>query len=191
MLRAPAGNYISIWAPKKDSNSRYKECSRRSKQVIGLAGLNDTPKVHYRNLVAEVSYNTKVMADENHRYARSLFDLLEKIKYLRLDRDVECGEGLFGDYEFRRNSQRPCYAYPLALSAAELMRVFGKHFRIQSYLVQEFHNPVLYLATGGDIVDLERFGKRIDDPHPRIQGSKGVLENNLHLSAIAPQGPRP
>ena len=118
---------------------------------------------------------------------RSLFDLLEKIKYLRLDRDVECGEGFIGDYEFRETaSDLLCISM-----AAELMRVFGKHFRIQSYLVQEFHDPVLYLATGGDPVDLERFGKRIDDPHPRIPGSEGVLENNLHLSAIAPQGPRP
>src|ERR1700690_539298 len=160
---------------------------RRSKQVVGLAGLNDPPKVHYRNLVAEVSYNTKVMADENHRYARSLFYLLEQIKYLGLDRDVQCGEWFIGDYEFRRNSQRPCYTYPLALSAAELVRVFGKHFRIQSYLVKEFHNPVLYLPSGGYIVDLERFGKRIADPHPRIQGSKGVLKNNLHGSAETPQ----
>jgi len=42
----------------------------------------------------------------------------------------------------------------------------------------------------GYIVDLERFGKRIDDSHPRIQGSKGVLENNLHRSAEALLGRR-
>ncbi len=63
------------------------------------------------------------MRDEQVRQPELLLQIFEQIDDLRLNRDVERGDRLVGDDEFRTDRERPRDADALALAAGKFVRI--------------------------------------------------------------------
>ena len=86
-------------------------------------------EVHNADLIAEILNYPEIMADEKERYFCLLFELGKEVDYLCLYGDVQGRKRLIRHDYLGRHGKGPCDAYPLPLSAAELMGVSVKGLR--------------------------------------------------------------
>ena len=66
-------------------------------QLVGGRQLDDLPEVHHRDAVAHVTHDAEVMGDEDDRQPEVALKVAQQVDDLRLDRDVQRGDGLVGD----------------------------------------------------------------------------------------------
>jgi len=85
--------------------------------VVAGADLDDLAEVHDGHAVAHVAHDREVVCDEHHREAELALHLAQQVEDLRLDRDVERGDGLVGDQQLGFQRQRARDADALALAA--------------------------------------------------------------------------
>ena len=74
--------------------------ARIVEDVFGCALLNDLASVHDSDIVGHVGDDTKVMGDEDDTEVLLLFELVDELKDLRLDGNVESGRWLIADKDF-------------------------------------------------------------------------------------------
>src|SRR5450830_101159 len=102
-------------------------------QFIVLSSLDDLAKVHDRNAVRHVTYNSKVMGNEEIRQVQPLLQLLEQVDDLRLNRHVQGRDGLIQDKQFWIDNKRAGNPDTLTLTTGELMRIAPFVFRAQAH----------------------------------------------------------
>ena len=69
---------------------------RRLENVVRVRYLDYLSHVHYRNAVAYVLHDAKIVAYEQIRQIQLFLQVLHQVEYLRLDGDVEGGHGFVG-----------------------------------------------------------------------------------------------
>src|SRR5205807_6097661 len=67
--------------------------------LFGVRDLDDLAEVHHGDPVAQVADDRQVVGDEQVGQVELVLEVLQEVHDLRLDRDVERGDGLVGDDE--------------------------------------------------------------------------------------------
>ena len=91
--------------------------------VVGRADLDELAEVHDADRVGQVLDDGEVVRDDDVGQLVHPLQLAHQVEDLRLDRDVECRDGLVGDDQLRVQRERPGQPDALALPARELVRV--------------------------------------------------------------------
>ena len=124
--------------------------------LVAVGQLHDLAQVHDRHTVADVLDDPQVVRDEEVGQAELLLQVLQQVDDLRLDRDVERGHRLVGDDEARLHRQGARDADPLALAAAELVRVaVVARRRAGRPRSSSSSIRLLFLAAARQLVDFE------------------------------------
>src|SRR5947207_1143406 len=105
---------------------------------LAIAGaLDDAAEIHHRDLVGEMLDDREVVGDEQVRDFPLRLQILKEVEDLRLDRDVQCTNGLVADDEVRLQCKRTSDANALALPSGEFVRVARRITGIESDARQE------------------------------------------------------
>src|SRR5262249_9736424 len=120
--------------------------------------------------VADVLDDREIVADEEQRQSELALQILQEIDYLRLDRHVECRDGLVANDELGLRSQRAGDANALALTAGEFVWPAINGVPRQAYLVHEMRHALVDLGFGlGEAEVLDRLGKEVSHTHAWIE----------------------
>ena len=164
---------------------------RRPVDLLPRPDLDDLAEVHNGHTVGDMTHDGEIVCDEQIRESELLLQLLQEVHDLRLDRDVERGNGLVEHHHLRVQGQRPCHSDPLALAARELVREAVRMFGAQADGPQKLLDPTASFASRVKVVDPEGLRDDVSHRHPRIQRGIWILEDDLdvtshraHLSAL-------
>ena len=131
----------------------------------------------------------EIVRDEEVGELELLLELFEQVDHLRLDRDVEGGDGLVGDDEVRVGRESAREADPLALAARELVRVAGGRVGGQADGLEQLAHPLPRPGPAREAVRAERLADDAPDAVPRVERGERILEDHLHSPAQRPQRP--
>lgn len=92
--------------------------------VVGRAEFDNFTEIHHGDPVGNVLHHGKVMGDEDQTESHLLHELGEQVEDLRLDGDVEGGDGLIGDHDFGSQGESASDGDALTLAAGKLVRIF-------------------------------------------------------------------
>jgi hypothetical protein len=138
-----------------------------------------------------VADDREVVGDEEVGQPELVLELHEQVHDLRLDRDVERGDGLVQDEHLRVQRERPGDPDPLALAAGELVREAVRVLRAQAHRAQELLHTALSLAPPVEAVDAQRLPDDLAHGHARVEGRVRVLEHDLDVAPNGPHLPAP
>ena len=147
---------------------------------------HDAAGIHDNDVVRHARDDAEVVRDEHDGGVELILQILEQIKNLRLDRNVERGGRLVGDDERGRAGKRDGYHDTLTHTTGQLMRVHGVHalFVGDADKVEHLERARLDLFLAhlgvmehGDFVDL------LADAEHRIQAGHRLLEYHGYLVA--------
>ena len=124
---------------------------RFGKDAIHWANLNDLSEVHHSDAIREVADDIKVMADEEVGEPLLVPKVGQQVKYLALNRNVECGDRLIENDEFRINGEGAGDADALALAAREFVRIARRIVWIEADKVEHLAHTLL---AGGMVAEL-------------------------------------
>ena len=110
-----------------------------------------------------------------------MLQLDEQVQHLRLDRDVEGGDGLVGDDELRLQHERAREPDPLALAAAEHVRVAVGRLLAEPDALEHVDHDVLAILLV-QAVDAQALADEAAHGHARVERADGVLEDDLHVA---------
>ena len=92
-------------------------------KLVAGGDFHEAAEVHDADAVADMPDDAEIVGNEEIGKSELFLEVLEKVDYLGLDRDVERGYRLVADDEFGVEGQRARKADPLALPAAELVGI--------------------------------------------------------------------
>src|SRR5579863_1468442 len=150
---------------------------------VAIGKLNDLPDVHDGDARRDVADDREIVRDEQVRQPKLLLQIFEQIDDLRLNRDVERGDGLVGNDEFRPDRERTRNTDALTLSARKLVRIAVCMIRLKADHFQELLDALFRRFAFGNVVNLERFLDDGADRHARIETGIRILKDDLHLFA--------
>ena len=90
---------------------------RLAVQRLAVGNLGDLPEIHDHHAVRDVSDDIEIVGDEDVRQPEVVLQVLQQVEDLRLDGNVEGGDGLVADDQLRVDGERPRDADALALTA--------------------------------------------------------------------------
>src|SRR5882757_7310053 len=137
--------------------------------------------------MADMGDDGEVVRDEQIGEAVLALQVDQQVDHLRLDRDVDRRYRFITYNRARPERQRAGNADALPLSAGELMRIVLHLVGPQAHLREQFGDPFLFLATGREPVDAERFADDIAGGHARIERGERILEHDLHRAPMRTQ----
>jgi hypothetical protein len=145
--------------------------------------LHDTSGVHHKDLLGHLGYHAKVMGNKQNRHTVRLAQIIEKRKYLCLDGYVQGGRGFIGDNEARATGYGYRYHYPLAHTAAHLMRIVPHpDFRQwDTNPVQKIDNLKAGLFFRDPLVPQKHLSDLIFDTENGVERSHRLLENHRYF----------
>ena len=150
---------------------------------LPVGNLDHLAQVHHRDAVGDVLNDRKVMRNEQVRGTEAVLQVLEQVQNLRLDGDVERGNGLVADDELRLERERAGDADTLALTAGKLMRVTVDVLRVEAHDVEELAHGLHALLLRAHVVDRHGLRHDLADGHTRVQARIWILEDELHVAA--------
>ena len=98
-----------------------------------------------------------------------VLQLAEQVQDLRLDRDIEGGDGFVADDQFRLRRQRSRDADPLALAARELVREERRLFGPEADAVEKFGDAQVPPGGVADFHEVHRLAHDGAGAHARIE----------------------
>jgi len=154
-----------------------------------LADFHDVAQVHHRYAVGDVADDGKVMGDEEvAQVLVPVLELFQEIDDLRLDGNVQRGDGLVAHDERRVAGQGAGYPDALALAAGKLVREAAGHRGIEADDAEELFHPVLIFAPGQyHAVDFQRLTDDAAGALPGVKGGIGVLKDEGDIFTDGPQ----
>ena len=145
------------------------------------------PAVHDDRLVGDLAHDREVVADEHVGHAGAPADVGEQVEDLRLDRDVERGDGLVEDDHARLGRERARDRDPLALAAGQRARQRarpgarrarrGRPARATARGALGLRPPWCSRSTSSSACAAAL---------ARVEARVRVLEDDLHLAAAPP-----
>ena len=112
---------------------------------------------------------------------------LNRLRNLRLHRDVERGGRLVRQHQGRAQDDRARNRRPLALPAGELVRIADGEPRIQPHQFERLADARIAVPARADVVHLQRRPQRGADRLARVERRGRVLEHALHAPPHLPQ----
>ena len=131
------------------------------KDILLVTELYHRAEVHDADLVGNELNDREVVRDEEIGEVHRLLKALQKVDNLRLDRNVESGNGLVTYYELRLYRECSSNTDSLSLSAGELVRISLVVVVTQTALIHEVENVILNLLLRYDAVYKHRLGDEI------------------------------
>src|SRR5215475_1510834 len=119
---------------------------RRRENLPLVAKLHDLAKIHHGNPMGDVLNDREIVADEQQSQTQISLQLLQQVDNLRLDRDIERGNGLVAHDQVRLSSERTGNRDTLALAAGELMGPAVCGTARQTDLVKERVDPRRHIS---------------------------------------------
>jgi hypothetical protein len=98
-----------------------------AEKVLSAGHLHNLSHVHDGDAIADVFYNPEIVRDEQVGETELVSQVHQEVQNLRLDGDVEGGDGFVGDNQLRMKGDSPGNPDSLALTSAELV---GVTFRV-------------------------------------------------------------
>ncbi len=95
--------------------------TRIRQQLLGWAFLHDLSGIHHQDALADIRYDTEVVADQDHRSAEVAVELAQQFQDLRLDGHIQGGCRFIGDQQGWLVGKPHRQHHPLAHSACILM----------------------------------------------------------------------
>ena len=154
----------------------------RGVELAGGRELDHVAEIHHRNAVGDMLDHREVVGDEEIGEAELLLQILEQVHHLGLDGDVEGTHRLIADDQAGAQGQGASDADPLALPAAEGVRVAIHVLGLEADAAEQFGHLGPHVALGL-AVDLQGLADDVEDGHAGIQRGEGVLKDDLHLAA--------
>src|SRR5258706_2384125 len=148
-------------------------------ELRGGAGFDHAAQVHDDHAVRYVANHPEVVAYEQVRELQLLAQANEEVQHLRLDRHIECGDGLVAHEEARAHGESAGDADAAALTARELVRKAAHERRIHADPLERPGNERIALAPRDETVNHRSFTHDVHDAKARVQRSERVLENHL------------
>ena len=151
-----------------------KECAAvrmgcRVKNALPARRLDDAAKIHYGDLIADMTDDRQIVGDEDVGEAELPLQFLQEIDDLRLDREVERGDRLITDDQFGIDRQRSANGDTLRLSTRKLVwKPFGK-MRSDADEVEQLADASPSACSAMKTVDIESLGDEVPDRHARIE----------------------
>ena len=115
--------------------------------------------------------------------AEALLQLLQQVHHLRLNGDIQGGDGLVADDEGGLEHERPRHADALALAAGELVRVAVGEGGVEAHRLQQRLDVRPQARARRRPVLAQRLADDAAHRHARIQAVLRVLEDHLHVRA--------
>ena len=146
------------------------------------AVLHHPALAHHGQEVAHLRGHAQVVRDEQHRQVQPRLDLVEQLQHLGLHRHVQRRHGLVGHQQLGVHHQRAGDAQPLALAAAELVRVTFHRTGVHAHQLQQAAGLVQRLVAPHAVV-ARAFDHGLGHGAPRVERAVRVLEDDLHAAA--------
>jgi hypothetical protein len=162
--------------------------SRVANDDSRLGQFDDFTEVHHHYPVAHMLYYRQIMRDKQVGDSSLLLQILKETDNLRLDGHVECADRFVTNDEFRLDRQRPGDANPLALAAAEFVRVAASMAWVQPHCRQQARHPGFPPGSApGKPMNIECLADDVFDRHPRIERVVRILKHHLDPPSTSPQ----
>src|SRR5665647_314683 len=136
------------------------------------------PQVHDGDLVGQVLHHRQVVRDEQAGEADVTLEVGKEVEHRCLHGHIEGARRLVGYQHGGVGEQGPCDADALALTAGQLVRVAPGNLRTEAHLVQPCGDPGSQVASTLPRSQPQRLTDHVAHQHPRVQGSRGVLEDD-------------
>ena len=149
------------------------------------AGFDDAAALHDCDASAEVADNGHGVRNEEVGEPEVALKLLEQVDDLGAHADVERRDGFVGHDELGAEGEGAGDADALALSAAEFVGEPAGGGLVHADGAEQFKDAVATGFAAYAFVDDERLGDDIFDPEAGIEGTEGILKNDLHVAAEA------
>ncbi len=154
--------------------------------VSDRAVLDDDSGIHHVDPVGDLGDDPQVVGDVEHRQGARPLQGGEKPQDLGLDGDIQGRGRLVGDDELRPAGERHGDHHPLALPAAQLVRVIPEPFLrpVDADILQQLCRERGNFRGRHGGVNAQGFGDLLADGQDRVQGGQGFLEH--HADAPSP-----
>ena len=101
-------------------------------ELVAGRKLDDAAEIHDCDALAQMPHHRQIVSDKQIGQAEPLAEILQEVDDLSLDRNIERGDRLVTDDEFRLQGEGTGDPDPLALAAGHFMRVTVGEFRIEA-----------------------------------------------------------
>ena len=122
----------------------------------------------------------QVMRDEEVGNACSFLQVRQQVDDRCLDGHIEGRCGFIADDETRLGRDRPGDRYPLLLPSGEGVWITGCCVGLEATEFKQLPHSSAKGFSAGHAMYLERLSDDRADSHPAVQGSTGILEDDLH-----------
>jgi hypothetical protein len=130
--------------------------------------------------IRHVLNHAQIMGNKQNGEAHLLFEFVQQVEDLGLNADVQGADGFVAQEQLRLHGQRTRNAYALALSSAELVRVFVPICRLEANAGEQLHHPIFpFLGGGCPAVYLQRLFYDLAYRSVGGEAGKGILKNVL------------
>src|SRR6185369_992276 len=143
--------------------------------------LDNPSQVHHRYSRRDVLDNCQPMRNEKVSQTKFPLQILKQIDNLCLNRNIKGRYWFVSDNELGIQRERPGNADALPLSARELVAITVAIIGIQAHLSQQLSHSIAALFSGANLMNDQRLGDNVAYLHARIERSKRILKNYLHL----------
>ena len=152
--------------------------------LFGIAAFHQLAQVHHADIIRNVTHHRKVVGDKQVRGTFGLLIVTQQVDDLRLNGNVQCGDGLITDDQRGVQHQGAGNADALALAAGKLVGIPSGVFCRQANAVQHGKDFfVNFLLAFANMVGFQRLGNDIAHRHAGVQRSIRILEDHLHVAA--------
>lgn len=166
-------------------NSREQRLGVRVTGVVEkrvrLALFDEAAAVHHGHAVGDVPDDGQVMRYEEVADAESGFKICKKIEQASLNGDVEGGDRLVEDNQFRFRCESTGNIDALALAAGEVTGEAVDVCRVEADELHEFGDTLVVITLVAE--GLQRFLEDLGNRQTRIEGTHRILEHNLDVFA--------
>ena len=115
---------------------------RVREELLGVGQFDDYALMYDGDPVADKAHDGQVMGDKQIGQAAFPLQFGHEVQYLSADRDIQRGDGLIGNDEFRVHDQGAGDANTLALTAGKFMRETAGELRQKTYRIQSVSNDL-------------------------------------------------
>src|SRR5699024_4676335 len=115
--------FLNFWVWLRNSRQQCLgvRMQRMQEEFFCLSKLNDSTFMNNGNTVRDKAYNRQVMRNKQIGQTSALFQLIQKVQYLRTDRYVQRGNWLVSYDELWLHNQRSSNTDTLSLTTRELV----------------------------------------------------------------------
>ena len=131
-----------------------------AKEFLSMGHLHNLPEIHDSDPVADMFDDPKIMRDKEIGESELIPQIHQEIEDLGLNGNIQGRDRFIRYNQFRMEGDGPGNADPLALSAAELVRITKGILTVKPDLFKNLQDPLFHLLSRCDPMDLE-------DPLPR------------------------